>query len=543
MSKPAADLRRDDIAVCVSSAVGIALSVGSWSATRGANVFGSALITPFVPVVMTVAALVCAAAFRNRRPSRRLLFAAATVFGAIQLLATLLAPFSSNAERAILEIVATASEGLSSTLLVFLYLASLTHLPSRRIALTIAGGYLLVHLYDGLFLGASEGIRPLQRQLGLAAMVALAGFLVYHDQKRRRRAQTEPTAGNEGAARPGTPTRAPAATLGNHGGGVVGNTAGNTVGDVAGDVADYALLACFVSALLLIQGVYSQVTGLGSVDNTQEFNLFTELFAAGVRIAVLAYFLLKGGDLSLPRIAAFACAVFLVGIPAVYLSWGSDWYLIGSHIVNSARYALLPLVSIAGVQTARRFPERTEPLVFGAIAAANCCYVSRLATGAILGAATDVATVIPAVSLFSMWAVACLVPAYILARQHLWARVTGDPQGGSASGPAGESGQACVLSAIADPSIQSEVLFYQRLNGLCDKAQLTEREKDIVREVMHGYSIDRISVRLSLSPSTVKTYLRRAYTRFGVSSRQEVLDLLDSGTGSTASHGEAVPLA
>lgn len=61
---------------------------------------------------------------------------------------------------------------------------------------------------------------------------------------------------------------------------------------------------------------------------------------------------------------------------------------------------------------------------------------------------------------------------------------------------------------------------------------MTEREKEILREVLHGYSIESIAGRLGLSASTVKTYLSRAYNRFGVSSRQEVLGLLDKAEDS-----------
>ncbi|WP_303203257.1 response regulator transcription factor [Raoultibacter timonensis] len=63
---------------------------------------------------------------------------------------------------------------------------------------------------------------------------------------------------------------------------------------------------------------------------------------------------------------------------------------------------------------------------------------------------------------------------------------------------------------------------------MSNEAQLTEREKEVLREAMHGYSIDNIAKHLNLSSQTIKTYLSRSYSRLGVASKQAVLELLDS---------------
>lgn len=57
----------------------------------------------------------------------------------------------------------------------FVFLKGLVCLPARQADVSIAAGYLLVHLYDGAFIGASEAVRVAQRPLALVAMIALAG--------------------------------------------------------------------------------------------------------------------------------------------------------------------------------------------------------------------------------------------------------------------------------------------------------------------------------------------------------------------------------
>ncbi len=493
MAKLVSRLGGSDVSTLVMSAVGVGLSVGSWSATRDGSYFDNPLLVPAMPVVMVFAALILAVAFKKEKPQPRSLFVAAAILVAVQLLAIPLVSLLSESEKLVLGILMTAVEGTASTLLTFLFLESLVRFSPRQIAVTIASGYLLVHLYDGLFLWMPQAVCLIQRPLALLAMVALAGALCRRMRGRERGGETSFAGEQPAAVRPDS-------------------------------VAGCFLLAGLIAVLLLIQGVYSQMTGLGSVGNVQAFNLFTELFAAGVRTAVLVYCLLRTEDVPMWNVAACAVLVFLVGIPVVYLSWGTGAYLAGSHIINSARYILLPLAAIVGVQAARRFPDKAAFLILIMMAAANSCYVSRLVAGVALDSRAAVDAIVPTVSLCSMWVVACVVPLYLLARE----RLCGGAQGmGEKAGV--REGRALLPNSWepADPALRQEIEFYRRLDDLCDKAQLTEREKEILREVLHGYSIESIAGRLNLSASTVKTYLSRAYTRFGVSSRQAVLNLID----------------
>lgn len=450
---------------------------------------------------------------------------AAAVLVAVFLLAIPLVSFLSDSEKFVFGILMTAAEGTASTLLVFLFLMPLVRFSSRQVAVTVASGYLLVHLYDGLFLAMPQGVCLAQRPLALLAMVGLAGVLCRRadtSDAAEKPSEAPPVGASEGSSGESVPLAVPAVR--------------------PRVVAECLLLGALVAVLLLVQGVYSQVTGLGSVGNVQAFNLFTELFAAGVRAAVLVYCLLRTEDVPPAHVAACAVLIFLVGIPVVDLSWGTGAYLVGSHIVNSARYVLLPLATIVGVQAARRVPREAPFLILVMMAAANGCYVSRLVAGVVLDPATGADAVLPTVSLCSMWVIACAAPLYLLGRGRLLGLAMGGGCGapgafaGSqvARGAAGQLPQGGALGAgeAADPALLRGVRFYRRLDDLCNKARLTEREKEILREVLHGYSIESIAGRLGLSASTVKTYLSRAYNRFGVSSRQEVLGLLDKAEDS-----------
>jgi DNA-binding CsgD family transcriptional regulator len=56
-----------------------------------------------------------------------------------------------------------------------------------------------------------------------------------------------------------------------------------------------------------------------------------------------------------------------------------------------------------------------------------------------------------------------------------------------------------------------------------DPDELTQRELDVLRLVARGRSNREISTLLALSPNTVKTYIRLAYRRIGVTSRSQAV--------------------
>lgn len=61
------------------------------------------------------------------------------------------------------------------------------------------------------------------------------------------------------------------------------------------------------------------------------------------------------------------------------------------------------------------------------------------------------------------------------------------------------------------------------------KARLSEREMSVLEQVALGSTYKSIAVRLDISESSVKTYMRRVYEKLGVNGRQELLDKLFSG--------------
>ena len=72
-----------------------------------------------------------------------------------------------------------------------------------------------------------------------------------------------------------------------------------------------------------------------------------------------------------------------------------------------------------------------------------------------------------------------------------------------------------------------EDTFADQFERLADRIHLTQREREVVVEALHGYSRASIANKLCLSPETVKTYLNRAYVKAQVTSKQELIAVIE----------------
>lgn len=85
-------------------------------------------------------------------------------------------------------------------------------------------------------------------------------------------------------------------------------------------------------------------------------------------------------------------------------------------------------------------------------------------------------------------------------------------------------------SAAAD-SLQREELAEAHLDAFASTHRLSPREREILGLISKGRDVPYIEQELVLSKSTVKTHIRHIYEKCKVSSRQALIDLLQSHPG------------
>lgn len=69
--------------------------------------------------------------------------------------------------------------------------------------------------------------------------------------------------------------------------------------------------------------------------------------------------------------------------------------------------------------------------------------------------------------------------------------------------------------------------FAARVERFCEAYGLSSREQEVLLELIHGYSMENIGKKLFVSRETVKTYLRRIYTKAGVNGKQQLISYID----------------
>ena len=65
------------------------------------------------------------------------------------------------------------------------------------------------------------------------------------------------------------------------------------------------------------------------------------------------------------------------------------------------------------------------------------------------------------------------------------------------------------------------------LSALANKANLSQRELDVLALWATGHQVDYVADRLCISKNTAKTHVRHIYTKLGVTSREELIQLIE----------------
>lgn len=98
----------------------------------------------------------------------------------------------------------------------------------------------------------------------------------------------------------------------------------------------------------------------------------------------------------------------------------------------------------------------------------------------------------------------------------------------STEGVVGENAGEAAEDAPAATSLQREELAEAHLDAFAQAHRLSPREREILGLISKGRDVPYIEQELVLSKSTVKTHIRHIYEKCEVSSRQALIDLLQS---------------
>lgn len=521
------------------AALGLALFLSSmWTARADTSGVSTAVVyaTRFVSLGTC---LYMAWTFRNHLPQVNLVLATACISMVIHLACVLVAPqLSLGADVSlVVDYLSGAFEGVANALMTLLFAHVLSTFHPTRSAVGIGVAYLLVDtgilFLDTLSVEAIHYARPVFTLLSVVILVACCRALMFVGAR--------PGAKVGAGAEPGAKVGAGAAS--DHG---LQYGMARKEGEEERPLAffsthtDWLLLLIVAMLFPNLFGVIAQV----SSETGGNFALY-DIPAEIVMIAMQALFLIFmatfGSRFGFSTILAFIIPLYATGFALFPSNWSSDNPLAGCLI--RAGYVIIAILLWALMARKSYDDPRHTYLYFGIYCGVSDAQIGRLTGSVLMGDNGPSLALCQGISLASLWAICIfgLVMFFLLQRGSSAARVGSfEPLGQTDAGAAGagtgvEAGSGARVAAggsavsnettgapssSATPGVDT---FAAQFEALAERVHLTQREREVLAEAIHGYSRTNIGKKLSLSPETVKTYMNRAYAKAQVTSKQELI--------------------
>lgn len=271
------------------------------------------------------------------------------------------------------------------------------------------------------------------------------------------------------------------------------------------------MLACISMALGLALGYYSGETNIFSM----HFTALNQILVASISLIILFVILFYRRAISLPLFCAIVAALMVVGLSIFLVSTNAS-YQLGSSFIIGARSLLLSFIWITICDISRHTNKKALVVFlipYGVYLVSH--FAARVASGWIAELSYgETLLLISAASLMS-FSFILLFSQQNPKTRPLFERVSVTKT---------EPSQAIVSDSEPQTPTQSAHL---RALDLASEYHLSERESEIAVMVSKGRSRPYIANKLHLSENTVRNYTRTIYQKMNVSSKQELIDLLE----------------
>lgn len=490
--------------VCAVLAFGLYQS-GIWSARRDPLLDGALLY--LARIVQLVAYFGVAYAFRNHLPSARGMLGAAlgsfALYGLLQL-AVPAAQGAMDPVGSVASIVAGVASGVANAAAILLALHVLSTFEPRVSAPAIAVGALIT---EGIFGWTSSvdaatmvWVQALLRLAGLGALAAAVACKGRACAAAAAGVGENPATLHEhplqyGLARDDSPA------------------AGRPMAFLVGG-PDWAFQ---VIVALLLPFAFGFMSQLVSTDGLSAglHDPVSEAVAIAL-LAVLAACMLRWGE-RLGFTAFFVVVVLLYGTGFLVLPtlWAAGSPFMGVFLKGGITlYHAMLWILLA--RKAYGDPRRTY-LYFGAFLGLSNVTYGRLAEPVVMGSVPVTEGLLCQVSMVFLWlfVLGCLL-LFVLQRTAY-----------AGAGPSQEPAWPANDAASPEPPAPAKDPFMAGLDRLCDECRLTPRERDVLVEVLHGYSMANAARNLGISPETVRTHMRNIYQKTGRTNKQALIQSIE----------------
>jgi DNA-binding CsgD family transcriptional regulator len=434
--------------------------------------------------------VILAVVFKKKMPGKRGYFTLTTAFLAIHFLAVILRMlFSSTAaEDLAFTVISSIFEGAAIALLEVAFVVLLVKEPLKISAVAIAASYLLADVYYCVLLYAPAGIvsaaMPVGKIISLALLLRL--FIITKPES------TVSEGDDNGAEDEELPLELGSTPL---------------VHSLA-----------FVASIAFIWGIFAQLSGQGTI---AFFDAASEIVVISVRIILLVFCIYAGTRFTFRSFVAFISTLFTTGILIIGLIPDDAGFAIGGIILKSGLYVVQVLVLVLAIRAVRTNRTKSIFLISLVFFVGLFGQFSRLGGYLFVDLGNLLSVQAPSAAGIALGILIIVLLVVLVPDKQ---RV---PDLNLNSIDTKDHLRPSRVLDVDETIAEREMDFIIRFSRLCDEIKLSDRERQVLFEALHGYTINGIAAKLFLGRESVKTYLSRAYSRAGVKGKQEFLKMLD----------------
>ena len=422
--------------------------------------------------------------FRNHIPSVSRLFRTALTFVSVHLACEMLVRWLANSPATeVLCIISGLFEGAAMACVTLMFAHVFSSFSPRKSSVAIATAYLVNEMLILALFGMEGDALWWFRVAFKVSGLALLGFCVFKLLASSPIGSDHPI--QYGMSQEGSKSANPLRFLSSS--------------------KDWAMLLASSILFPTLFGLIAQIcsgleTKFGLYDYTNEFA------AIALLILLVIYVATRGTHYGFVHVLAFTLPFFATGCAVLPILWNANLPYAGTLV--KCGYTVFNVLLMALLARKSFEDPRHVYLYFGIFCGISTAQFGRLGGNALLAVAETGNDAVAYASLAALWLL-CMFSLliFVIARK---GHVDWSSEHPSQREPQGN------VPHTPDP-------FSQRFEQFCIECGLTEREREVLVEAVHGYSRDNIAKKLYLSPETVKTYLKRAYTKAGVTTKQDLI--------------------
>ncbi len=258
---------------------------------------------------------------------------------------------------------------------------------------------------------------------------------------------------------------------------------------------------------VLIPAIYGFLTQVAKNSGTLSVgeSLLGEVVCVATLLTLFAFCLVRHPQINFTWVFVPVVLMYVTALAALPLIWNTH-ASVAVSLVMCGFVVYKTLLTVLLAQKSFDDPRHTYLYNGVFLGYANVVY-GRLAEHLLYGSSSVGTLSVFIFSLVSLWAlvVVCLT-LFVLQRK------------GGCSAPA--AGDAPAVAAV-DP-------FAHGIDVLSERAKLSPREREVLVEIIHGYTMSSVGDILSISTETVRTHMKRIYEKAGVSNKQALIKLIES---------------